>query len=291
MEKHIFRFGNSSMGIIVPKKWIGKRGLSAESIVYVSENNKGDLVISAQQRSDRIASETMSRNDYPERIVRFVEVYYMSGVRKLVLNSKDGFTSEQLEALQKKINNECPGFEIVEQISNRINIEDFTNFNDVDLDRILTRLNALVKQEFAELLAGNSGTIDRLEELVDRFYMLGIRYVNIVQPSDVIKYYRAIQLMEMIADNLASLAASHAGPQYMKLMEKLESEFNLALTGFGGDERAIAGAEALRRELRAEIAAMKMDGLKKKLLKEIATFASQIAEFGLLKEKEAPVLF
>jgi bifunctional DNA-binding transcriptional regulator/antitoxin component of YhaV-PrlF toxin-antitoxin module len=45
VEKHLFKFGSSSLGLIMPKKWVEKRGLKASSVIYLVENEGGDIVI------------------------------------------------------------------------------------------------------------------------------------------------------------------------------------------------------------------------------------------------------
>ncbi|MGA3020519.1 MAG: hypothetical protein ABSD68_01050 [Candidatus Micrarchaeales archaeon] len=288
MEKHIFRFGNSSLGIIVPKKWADKCKLNANSPVYVSENNKGDLVLSAVEQGEVELAKSVSRKIPPEVLVRWIAVYYMYGVGKLRIVSEDGFTDEQASAVQKEIKDECPGFEVIAQTNSEIRIEDLTNLKEIDLDKILMRLSSLLQQEFLEIEQGNYSTVGRLEELVDRFYMLGIRYVNIVQPSNMIKYYRTIQLAEMIADNLETLFSIGVEPRYKAIIAKLHRELDLIFKGFGGDDKAIAEVSALTKELRESIASMRTDPIHKKLLKEVATYMAQISELGLLRENEEP---
>ena len=98
--------------------------------------------------------------------------------------------------MQKEIGSECPGFEIISQSSNKLEIEDLTDIKEIKIEKIISRLRSLVLQQFVEVKSGNNDAVMGIEELADRFYMLGIRYVNIVQPKDVIKYYRTVAALE-----------------------------------------------------------------------------------------------
>jgi phosphate uptake regulator len=289
MEKHIFKFGSSSLGLIVPKKWVEKRKLKANSPVFVRENSSGDLVVSPLEWKERTLEKVASKKTDPDALVRWITVCYMYGIGKLRIFSQEGFRDEQLSAVQKELKDECPGFEIITQSSNEIRIEDLTDLKEIDLGKILKRLSSLVQQEFLEIQQGSHGTVDRLEELVDRFYMLGIRYVNIVQPGDMIRYYKAIQMMEMISDNLATLSSKGMGVKQTSIIKTLSDQFNLVFKGFESDEKAIAAVSELRKEIREKVEGMRVDAVQKKLIKEVATYSSQIAEFGLLQEKEEPL--
>ncbi len=291
MEKHIFRFGSSSMGIVLPKKWLVKQKLDSGSQIVVSENSKGELVLAAQKQLSRTMAVPVSRKTEGELLARWVSVYYMYGVGKLTMVSQDGFTEDQVSAVEKIMKEECPGFEIITQSSTEIKIEDLTDVKEIDPDKIILRLYSLLQQEFSELAVGNYKTIGRLEELIDRFYMLGIRYVNMVQPADTIKYYRTIQLLELIGDHLLALFEHGVKPKYKRIFEKLDKASKLLMDSFNGDEAKITEIADIRKAIVKEVGGPHTGNQEDRMLREIATFTSQIAELGLLhKNEEQPLL-
>jgi phosphate uptake regulator len=289
MEKHIFKFGKSSVAIILPKKWTDKNRLRASDGIFVNENNRGELVISRKE-NDRIAfTKAIDSRTNPDIIARFVSRYYIRGIGKLTIRSKDKITEKQIEEIQKTINHECPGFEIIGQSGNELQIEDFTSIKDIDIDRIVSRLWSLVGQQFAELKGKNIETLSRLEELSDRFYGLGIRYISIAQPREMIKYYRSVIILEELADYLPIIA-----PMFMrgneKILDLLRKMFDSSKDGYGGNQNSILQTEIFKKEVRRLIEVSKFDSIQRETLKNIAIRLTQIAEFGLLEEDSPLVL-
>jgi phosphate uptake regulator len=289
MEKHIFKFGNSSLAMILPKKWVTKNSLSGASQIFMSENSKGDLVLSSKSTQQTASVRTVNKRTSPELLSRFIYLYYLRGVARLTINSPDGFMEAQIKAMQHQITSYCPGFEITGQSTNEIKIEDLTNIREIDIGKIVARLRSLINQEIAEVREGNAETAGRIEELVDRFYLLGIRYVNIVQPADAIKYYRTILIMENMADDLLRIvSAKKTSP---KLIDMIAKAFALSESGFAGDQNAIMETAALRRSAISAIDGSKMDPLYRKIFKGTITACNQIAEFGLLEEDPKTIVY
>lgn len=289
MEKHIFKFGSSSTGIVLPKKWIEKNRLSKSDSIFISENEKGDLVLSAKGSGKVSFTKSVDRDTNADILATFVGLYYKIGINKLTIHSKDGLTKRQIQSIHDEIVDECPGFEIISQSSNEVQIEDFTDMKEVNVDKVIGRLRSLLNQQFDELRQGNLDTVVSIEGLVDRFYMLGVRYVNIIQPKDIIKYYRVIVLMENMADDLM-LLAPNLERRHMKMIEKVQLMFEMSEKGFNGDQKTILELELMREGVKKELESLKLDKVYRRMLKHVATAATQIAEFGLLKEDQKYVI-
>jgi phosphate uptake regulator len=283
MEKHIFKFGNTSMALVLPKSWVDKNGLKNSDSVFVRENSKGELVLGTERMEKSPFVKSIDKSTDPDILARFVGLYYMRGVGKLTIHARDGITDKQVLAIQEKINNECPGFEIISQSSNQVVIEDFTNIKEIDLDKLISRLRSLVMQEFDEVIHHNTETVARLEEMVDRFYKLGIRYISLVQPSDTLKYYRTVIIIEDIADDL-HLISEKLDKNQNALVKELKVMFEMSEKGFNGDQRAILELAIKKKRLRAPLRNAKLDDVYKRVMNHIGTCCNRIAEFGLLEE-------
>lgn len=282
MEKHIFKFGESSLAIIVPKRWVDKHGVKASDTIRLEELENGDLVMSAGAEKAHEVEKAIYRSLNPALLARWVGLHYMYGTTKLRLYSKDGFTQDQLDRITDKINNECHGFEITSESNNDVVIEDFTNIKEMDLDKITNRIRSLIEQEFREIKEGNPKTVGKIEKLVNRFYMLGVRYVNVTQARDSLRYLLILELLEGIADNIngLSIRAERA------VFEDLHNQFTLSFKGLGGDPRAIEKVAELRGTIKSRISRSKQDRLDEHLLKEIADYSTRISEFGLKTENK-----
>lgn len=283
MEKRVFRFGSGSNAIILPKKWLLKNNLKSADTIFLNENNKGELVLASKEFPQAILTKSIDRNTDPIVLSKFVGLYYMRGVTKLVIRSKDGITKRQAEEIEDRIRNDCSGFEITNQTNNEIQIDDFTNMKEIDVNKLISRLRSLVMQEFREVKSGNVETVIRLEALIDRSYKLGVRYVNIVQPNDTTRYYGTFTLIEDIADELERLAP-HLNKSHSVLVDKLIDMFEMSGKGFGGDHKAILEVGLMRIQMKKLLGKIRLGEVQKSTIKHIARCANKIAEFGLLEE-------
>lgn len=282
MEKHIFKFGESSLALIVPKRWADKHGLKGSSPVQLEEDENGNLILSSKRTRGKEAERTITQNLNPMLLARWVGLHYMYGTTKLTVYSKMGFTQEQFDSVEDKINTECHGFEITSQTNNQIVIEDFTNIKEIEIEKVMARLRSLIIQEFDEIKKGNLKTIMKMEKLVNRAYMLGVRYIDVTQAKDSLRYLIVFELMESIADNLNDLSETGFNNPIFK---DLGDQFVLALSGFVGDTKAIEKVANMRTELKKRIMRSKFDRFQKHMLGEITNYSSRIAEFGLKLEK------
>ncbi len=286
MEKHIFKFGDSSLAIIIPKKWADKHGLKASSSIQLDEDEGSNLVLSSTQVKSREAERTIAQDLDPQLLARWVGLHYMYGTKKLTIYSKTGFTQQQFDSIEDKINAECHGFEITNQAKNQITIEDFTNIKEIDIGKVVLRLKSLLLQEFDEIKKGNLGSIEKIEKLVNRSYMLGVRYIDMTQAKDSLRYLIALELMEGIADNLNALSETEM--KGMDIFNELNDQFVLALSGFAGDTKAIEKVADMRKEVKRKLLRSKFDRYQKHLLGEITDQSGRIAEFGLKLETKQP---
>jgi hypothetical protein len=230
-----------------------------------------------------VISRAIDSNTDPDILSRFVAIYYVRGVRKLIIHSKDALTKKQIEEVQKEINARCPGFEMVSQSNNELQLEDFTDMKEVAIDKVLRRLRSLIIQEFVEFNQGNYDAIKGIDELVGRFYMLGNRYINIVQPNEITNYSRILHFLKVISDNLL-FATEDSGKNHINIIDKLKLMFELSESGFNGDQKSIVQLARLKKEIVKLIDNTKMENGYKRNLKEIARYSKHIGEAGLLHD-------
>jgi len=185
-----------------------------------------------------------------------------------------------------KINADCPGFEIISQSSKELVIEDFTDMKEVNLDKVIMRLRSLVAQEFVELSDNAAATIGKMEGLVNRFYMLGIRYVNMTQAKDSLRYFSVLESLESISDKLAFMAKNGLREKSADFKD-MHSQLERAFDGFNGDVNSINEVAEMRRAILRRISHGKSDRLGLYMLSSIVDDISRIAEAGLRPESIA----
>ncbi len=288
MEKRIFKFGESSAAVILPKKWMGKNGLKASDVIYLSEDQAGGLVMAAKESPRQDVEKVIDRRTSSNFINRLIGINYMYGTYKLRIYSQEGFTRSQLDSIEQRISYDCPGFEITNQSDKDVIIEDLTNIKEVNMDKIMLRLRSLINEEFREMTKGDPKTIPKVERLVNRFFMLGIRYINVTQARDAMKFSSVLQDMETISDRMYILS-SKQGVRKFDVFEDLSKQFELSLKGFAGDLDAVEKVSDIRASLISKLDKSDIDKLSAYMIKDIANNISNISEFGLRTEGSNPL--
>jgi antitoxin component of MazEF toxin-antitoxin module len=288
MEKHIFKFGNNSSAFILPKKWLDKNGLKPSSEVYVSESESGNLIIAPTGATKKEAEKVVTSRTSPQLLGRWVGLHYMFGTGKLRIYSSDGLGIPQIEAVEDKLRRECPGFEITSQSGKDIIMEDLTDIREIDLEKIMMRIRSLVKQEFYEMSRRETGGTQRLEELVNRFYMLGARYINITQAKDALVHLEVLGSLEEISDRLV-VVSSNFRIKDARMFADIGALFDLSDKAMKGDGKAIEQVEADRDAILRRISRSGQDRMYLKLVREVVDKISGIAEYGLRVESDSPL--
>jgi len=284
MEKHLFRFGGS-MALVIPKAWAEKNVPGNKGMVYISENQFGNLLISARVNVRKENETVINSKTKVSFLTKLVDAYHLYGVRKIRIYSADHLTKDQIAGIVNKINRKCSGFEITSQSKNDLVIEDFTDLKEIDVDKILLRLRSLINQELNELSNGQPVAIEEVENLVDRFYRLGVRYLYITQAKDALRYFRVLQLLETIGDQLYTLSSN---PKIQKsgIFDELAEQFDKSFSGFQGDDTAIESSEEMKDTFLKKLPSHKLDGASLYILKELSINMSKVANFGLRIDPE-----
>jgi phosphate uptake regulator len=285
MERHIFKFGKNSVAFIIPKKWADKNDLKAGSAVLVEENESGDIIISGSATAKSENEIVINPSMTPELVSRWVGLHYMYGTEKLRIYSSSGMTPEQVKSIAEKIRDECSGFEITSQSNNEIIIEGFTDIKEVDIERVIMRIRALISQEFIELKRGTVEVVPDIEKLVNRFYMLGVRYINITKTKDSVTNFAILSLMEDISDKLDEASRKQIKGTDAVLTE-LGNAFAACHKASEGDLESISSVLDAKNNVLKALSGSKIYGETVALLVAVAYDISNIAEFGLMKEKD-----
>ena len=77
MEKRVFKFGEASFAIILPKKWIDKNSINNSSLIYLNENEMGELVIASAQKPSSVKVIDSSSKTNPRLLGRWVGNLYI----------------------------------------------------------------------------------------------------------------------------------------------------------------------------------------------------------------------
>ena len=286
MEKHIFKFGAGSWAIVIPKAWVEKNSLEGKGSVDIREDEYGNILLSSEGKAVKRDVELLiSSKLAPESVSRMVGMYYRFGVSRLRLIATNGPAKKQFDSVADTVARLCSGFEVIKRSSGEMILEEITDMKEVSLEKIVSRLGSLIFEELKGM--GNTDTeeMGKTEELVNRFFMLGIRYLNITQGRDSLRYLKFLQLLETISDQIYEVSKIKATGQTRRIFEQLNTEFGLCLKGQLGDYTSIEAAAEIKEAVLNSVKGARIGALESYLLCEISKNMSKIAELGLNLER------
>ncbi|MGI0141888.1 MAG: hypothetical protein ACREBF_04560 [Candidatus Micrarchaeales archaeon] len=284
MEKRLFKFGKNSVAIVIPKKWVQQKMLKHGALIYLNENESGELIVSSAQTPKKEAEEDVT-NLSPNIVSRLIGFHHLYGTTKLNLYSKSGFTQKDAERIHERINKRYIGFEIVKQNKNELLIEDMSSVKETSMERIFSRMHNLISEEFSLVLSGDTQALQTSEDVVDRFYLFGVRYLNLVKPADLYAYFRLLQMAELISDWL-TLVSKNRSKQVDALVAEAKKQFELSINALKGDEKTILDAIVLGDLLLKKVKSQKLTDFQRMLLDDLVWSIVAIAETGIVWRKK-----
>lgn len=217
--------GKSTYIVTLPKKWAKKAKLEGGETVSMSYHDDGSLVIAPPDWKHAERNIKISFDDNITRLKReIVGIYILDEYTSIEIIGKN---------LDKEMKNEIKhlckgliGFEVVEDIGNRMIINDFLEKEELTIASALKRMSSIVYLMMDELVIAMREQNENLfievisrDDDVDRMYLLvSKQYINRLHlhpPSKKDKlsliesfYYRmAAEDVESIADHVTKIAA------------------------------------------------------------------------------------
>ncbi|MGB4653189.1 PhoU domain-containing protein [Methanothrix sp.] len=221
--RKVQRTGKSTFIVSLPKAWATKNGISAGSIVYISQGDNGALTLS----TDRSERDLRVRLDVGEKtgddLIRDIIGCYVGGYRIIEV------TSQHMSPAQKKdlhqIVNKLIGPEILEETINKVVIHDLLSSEELQSEKALRRIKTVVKSmihdsfvslmnndedELAMDVIQRDDDVDRLNLLISRQFTEILRTGSVKQelqnPIHAFNYMQAASNLERIADHAHRIA-------------------------------------------------------------------------------------
>ncbi|MFC1698140.1 AbrB/MazE/SpoVT family DNA-binding domain-containing protein [Nanoarchaeota archaeon] len=204
MKRKIVQHGASSLTVTLPSTWVKKFGI-----------NKGDEV-DVEEEGTKITVGTVSEIKSPKKMVdtskfgiftknNLTHLYQLGYDDIEIRFSEDNTPKEMQERVQ-----ECIGFEIIDQKSNKIEIKSIAHTLESEFDIMLRKsflitkdmseevLNAITKKDYSKLFE-----LRNLEFLNNKFTMACVRILHkrgYQNPDRIMQIYDIIKGLERIAD-------------------------------------------------------------------------------------------
>jgi len=176
--------GYSTFSVSLPKDWVKEVGIKPGDVVSVIRLDDGSLKIQPGiSREEKPARRIINvdRCDEPGLLRRIIVALYIIGADSIVITSKSGLTTKQIEEVKKAISS-LNGFGIVEQTSNYIAIQSFVDPTKFPIDGLLRRLHTItsymLESSYKALVKRNIDIVNEVlmaEEEMDKIYWMAVR--------------------------------------------------------------------------------------------------------------------
>lgn len=214
--------GTSTLIVSLPKKWANENVISNGSLLFISQNQNGDLLLSIDKyEQDQIVKLDIGSKS-GDTLIREVIACYIAGYRTIEISS------HQLTAMQKRdlhsIVNKLIGPEILEETINKVVIQDLLGTEELQADSALKRIKnmtrSMIQDALSTLIENNKelaidviqrdNDVDRLNLLITRQFIEVLRSESIKQetlnPIIAFNYMQAATNFERMADHASRIA-------------------------------------------------------------------------------------
>lgn len=169
--RRLIKFGDSSHVLSIPKDWIEKNKLVKGDLVFLDENEFGQLILSPDrkkiERIDRGISMCVDGKE-KDQIKREIISSYLKNFSTIRLHGNE--IKKKLPFIKETIQN-LMAMEIVKQTNEEVVAKVFVDTETIKFEEITTRIDVMIRsllQDFCSLLDKENISETELEEMVSR---------------------------------------------------------------------------------------------------------------------------
>jgi phosphate uptake regulator len=169
--RKLIKFGDSSHVLSLPRDWILKNKLEKGDLVFLDENEFGQLIVSPDkkkvERTDRGVAFSIDDKD-EDHIKREIISSYLKNFSTIRLYGKE--IKKRIPLIKETIKN-LMAMEVVKQTNDEIVAKVFVDPETIKFEEITTRIDIMIRalfQDFVSLLEKEKITETELEEMVSR---------------------------------------------------------------------------------------------------------------------------
>ncbi len=220
--RRVQKTGKSTFVISLPKNWATKNGIQMGTIMYISQEENGGLVLSAHKSKRESVVKLDMGEKIGEALARDIIACYLSGYRTIEI------TSRHMTPVQKseihKVMRKLIGPEIIEETANKLVLQDLLSSEELHAERVLKRIKILVKSMLHDCMTSSingdhdlardvmrrDDDVDKLNLLMQRQFMEILRSRTIKEEGldaiTALSYVQAASNLERIADHAVRIA-------------------------------------------------------------------------------------
>ncbi len=246
--------GGTTYTISLPKSWAEEHGIDAGSVISLTPNDDGSLVVEAADAEGATPDRTTAdiATSAPDELLERVLALYLVGYDEVTLRHRGGHSDAQRQAVTEAING-LSGFETIEKTEHTLRLQDLIDAGTVDIRKttIRLRLIALSMHEdairaitdhdaaLADRVVTRDTEVDKLFARVTRYFRRSLSNLKEVKNlgysrDDLFEYYYTSRQLERIADHaekIASFVRDRDRPLPDSLLDRIDQ--------LGGSARSI----------------------------------------------------
>ncbi len=185
-QRKLIRFGNSSYIIALPKNWIDKNKLKKGDLIFLEETANNELVLSTKSdkaKETKSISLTIDEKDDTSFLREFNSAY-INNYNEIIITGKD--LNKKQNFISKLVQDKI-GLEVSEQDANQAMIRDILDLEAISMDKIIRRLDNIVRSMFDDLREGitagklkewTMNEIYNADKAINKFYFLSLKIVR-----------------------------------------------------------------------------------------------------------------
>ncbi len=173
--RRLVKSGEASHTVSLPKKWVDDNRLKRGDLIYIDETPENELIVTAKagQSKKEISEITINiDNKRLETIQREITSAYINNYNTINIIGKN--LNESAKDIRKMLH-DFVALEIGEQTSTKIVANDLLNINDVSVEKIIRRMDMIVRSILQDSIAALDGK-DLYESIVFRDYDVNRQY-------------------------------------------------------------------------------------------------------------------
>ncbi len=237
--------GGTTYTISLPKSWAEEHGIDAGSVISLTPNDDGSLVVETADPEgttpDRTTVDIAASE--PDELIERVLALYLVGYDEVTLKHRGGYSDAQRQAVTEAIDG-LSGFETIEKTAHTLRLQDLIDAATVDIRKTTLRLRLIAlsmhedairaitdhDEALADRVVARDAEVDKLFARVTRYFRRSLSDLKEVKNlgysrDDLFEYYYTGRQLERIADHaekIASFVRDRDQPLSDDLLEQID---------------------------------------------------------------------
>jgi phosphate uptake regulator len=204
--RKLIKFGSSSHIISIPQKWIQNNSLKKGDMVFLTEGNENELILSPKdkkiEKKDKKMIINIDGKDYYDIAREFISSY-INNYSEIKFIGKE---LEQKKNIISEMINLKIGIEIIEQSADSIIAKDLLDLEAISIKNIYRRMDNILRSMFEELTNGMNNQkfkswlyreIYKIDADINKFYFLVWKIVRKAYEEPLILKHLNLNQLEL----------------------------------------------------------------------------------------------